>query len=315
MSEQKTQPLIVMAEDCIDEMLLDWEKGKEKGSTTHIPLLDQCWKWRKKEFNIWTGYTNEGKSLFLRYLSIVKSLKDDWKFIFCAPEDFPPKEFFDDMIHTVCGASTDRDNVRQVSREAYLQAYELIKNNFLFLYLKPPDNTIREVLINFEEILQTFPASVCMIDPLIKFARPKDMSDRDDLYAAYITSICTDFCRKHDVSLNLVMHQLTPRLTENGYYPKPTLYNIKGGGTWADGTDNILSIWRPLYAKDKMDDSVIFTSQKIKKQKLVGIPQDFSMRFDRKTNRYVHHDTKEELFRFPAFENLHKTLNIGGSNS
>ncbi len=96
------------------------------------------------------------------------------------------------------------------------------------------------------------------------------------------------------------MHQLTPRLQENNLYPKPTMYNIKGGGTWADGTDNILSIQRPLYASDKKDDEVLFTSQKIKKQKLVGIPQEFQMRFDRRTNRYINFNNSDDLYDFES---------------
>lgn len=76
------------------------------------------------------------------------------------------------------------------------------------------------------------------------------------------------------------------------------MYSIKGGGTWSDGTDNILSIWRPFYAKDKLSTEVVFASQKIKKQKLVGIPQEFPMRFDRRTNRFIDGKTNEDLFNF-----------------
>lgn len=281
---------IYSIEDCLPDMLNDLEKGKEKGSTTYILELDKCWKWRKNEFNIWTGYANEGKSVLIRYLSIIKSLEDNWKFLFCAPEDHPPKEFFDDMIHTISGKSTDKDNPYCISKEEYIETANKIKDNFKFVYVKPPYNTIKGVLKEFEEIIKDFKADAAVIDPLIKFARPKDMSERDDIYAAYITSILTDFAREHNLSLHLVMHQLTPRVDQDGYYPKPSAYQIKGGGTWMDGTDNILSAWRPKYAKDKICEDVIFSSQKIKKQKLVGIPQDFEMKFDRKTNRYTNID-------------------------
>ena len=42
------------------------------------------------------------------------------------------------------------------------------------------------------------------------------------------------------------------------------MYRIKGGGSWSDGFDNVLSVWRPNYAKDKIDSEVQFASQKIK---------------------------------------------------
>lgn len=298
--EEKKKSLIFSPEDCLDDMLYDLEHGKEKGSTTYIKDIDMCWTWRKGEFNIWTGYSNEGKSLFLRYLAIIKAIMAGWKFIFCAPEDFPPKEFFDDMIHTLSGLPTDPSNPNCIDRDLYLDMYTRIKDSFLFLYVNPPGNTIKGTLVEFEKALGDFKADAIVIDPLIKFARPKDMSERDDIYAAYITTIFTDFARLHNLSTHLVMHQLTPRILETGYYAKPSMYSIKGGGTWSDGTDNILSVWRPTYAKDKLSTEVIFASQKIKKQKLVGIPQDFKMKFDRRSNRYTDFITNRDLFDFDS---------------
>jgi twinkle protein len=73
---------------------------------------------------------------------------------------------------------------------------------------------------------------------------------------------------------------------------------MKGGGSWADGADNVLSVWRPHYAQNKEDTEVQFASQKIKKQKLVGIPQRLKTRFDRVSNRYVDFETGVPLFNF-----------------
>ncbi len=48
-------------------------------------------------------------------------------------------------------------------------------------------------------------------------------------------------------------------------------------------------IWRPDRALDFSSTAVIFGSQKIRKQKLVGIPGDVeNIQFDRKSNRYFH---------------------------
>jgi len=283
-------------DNCIEPMVKGLLEGKKKGTTTYIPEIDMCWKWLKKEFNIWTGYANEGKSLFLRYISIIKLLEEDWKFLFCAPEDFPPEEFFDDLIHTISGMSTDMSFSNVISEKKYREVAEKLKNNIFFVYIKPPHNTIKGVLEEFRPLIQGIGIDAAIIDPLLKFARPKGFSERDDIYAAYITTMCTDFAREMDISLHMVMHQLTPKI-EGGQYPKPSMYSVKGGGSWSDGTDNILSIWRPMYATNKVDDNVIFSSQKIKKQKLVGIPQDFKMRFDRRTNRYIKSDGSE-LYNF-----------------
>ncbi len=296
--DQQDYVEILTMDDCIDDMMRDLTVGKEKGSSTYIDQLDNAWTWKPGEFNIWTGYSNEGKSIFLRYLCLIKAIMDGWKFAFYAPEDFPAKEFFDDIIHTASGYSTDRDNPNFIRKELYTEMYQRLKDAIYFVYMKPTKSYLKNILTSFIPLTEQKGIRGCIIDPLIKVARPKEFMMADDKYAGYVTTMCTDFSRKTNISLHLVMHQITPKLQENGLHPKPSMYNIKGGGTWADGTDNVMSIWRPTYARDKVDDEVVFSSLKIKKQKLVGFPQDINFRFDRRTNRYVNHINKEDLFDF-----------------
>lgn len=303
LEEQKVQ--IYRPQDCIEKMKHGLLAGKVKGTTTYNADVDKCWRWRTKEANIWTGYGNEGKSLKLKQLALIKALEENRKFIFCSPEDFPPEEFYDDMIHTLSGQTTDKDYPNVISEELYDYCFNLIKDLFIFVYIKPPNNTIKGVLETFRRICEEEQGAVlgCVIDPILKFARPKGFSERDDIYAGYIGSICVDFCRETDTSFHLVMHQLTPQMEVGDVkrYPEPSMYRVKGGGSWSDGFDNVLSLWRPNYASDKMDTSVQFSSQKIKKQKLVGIPQKIGMTFDRRANRYLNMETGFPLYNFNKF--------------
>lgn len=297
---------IYTMDDCIDEMREDLVKGKEKGTSTYIAggqgdnswSLDNAWTWKLKEFNLWTGYTNEGKSQFIRYMSLIKAIVEGWKFAFYAPEDYPPKEFFDDLIHTASGYSTDKDNPNFIRRELYDQMYNRLKDLFYFVYIHPPKNTLNTVLKSFIPLIEEKGVKACIIDPLIKISRPPEYMNADDKYALHVTTLATHFSRKHNISLHLVMHQLGGKKQENGLFSKPSYYGIKGGGTWADGSDNVLEIWRPLYARDKEDTEVMFIADKIKKQKLVGVPQDIKIRFDPRTNRYVDWESKLDLFPF-----------------
>lgn len=285
--------------DCKEDMIYDLTYGKEKGTTTYIPKIDEAWTWRQGEFNLWSGYSNEGKSQFLRYVSLIKGLEEpDYKFAFYAPEDYPAKEFFDDIIHTASGYSTDKDNKNFIGEKLYRETFEQTKDIFYFNYIRPPKNTIINVLQSFIPLIEEQGVRACVIDPLIKVSRPAKYINADDKFAMYVTTLATDFARKFNVSLHLIMHQLTATTQENGLYTKPSMYRIKGGGTWADGTDNVMSIWRPNYARDKEDTEVMFSSAKIKKQKLVGLPQDVKIAFNRQTNRYVEFGTEKDLYDF-----------------
>lgn len=238
-------------------------------------------------------------SLILKQFCLIKALEENKKFIFSSPEDYPPAEFYDDMIHTLAGGSTDKDRDGYISDTLYKHCFGIINDLFHFVYIKPPYNTIESVLEEFDKLMRNNDTYGCIIDPILKFTPSKDAPERDDKYAAYIGSMMVDFARRNNISLHMVMHQLTPRVQENGLYAKPTMYNVKGGGSWVDGVDNLLCVQRPFYAKDKENPMVVFGSQKIKKQKLVGIPQDVELEFNRKTNRYM--INKTDLFYFDKF--------------
>lgn len=296
--------MIIRPKDCIEGMMDGLLNGKVKGTTTYNEDIDRFWTWRKQETNLWTGYANEGKSIFLKQLCTIKALEEDWKFLFSAPEDYPPEEFFDDIIHSVVGRTTDPTVLTQrtATVDEYEKAYNLIKDKFVFLYMPPPDNTIGQVLDEAEDIIRAEKISGMVIDPLLKHARPKKLAERDDIYAAHIGSLCVDYARRMNISLHLVMHQLTPTTDINTKnYAQPSMYRVKGGGSWADGFDNVLFVWRPDYATDKISPRVIVGSEKIKKQKLVGIPQKLELGFDRKSNRYNYASSQEPIFNFDKF--------------
>lgn len=289
---------IVSIQDCREDMLQDLRTGQERGSDTYFKEFNNAWTWKPGELNIWTGYANEGKSLFLKQLAMIKYLAEGKKFVFASPEDFPPKSFFDDLIHTLSGKSTDIGRMDSIKEEEYIKCMDRLQDGFRFLHLKPPFNTIPEVLSEVKDMDGVF---ALIIDPIMKFARPKDAPERDDLYASYITTLMTEFAREQKISLHLVIHQTTPRKNVKDLYDKPSMYQIKSGGSWSDGVDNVLFVQRPNYAKDKLDTTVHVGSLKVKKQKLVGIPQDFEIAYNRKTNRYVHMNDKP-VFDFDKFK-------------
>jgi len=292
---------IFRPEDCIEDMLYDLEHGKVKGSTTYVNEIDQFWTWRKGELNIHTGMANEGKSKMIRFLSLIKMLEEGWQFAFNSPEDFPPKEFYDDIIHTLSGKTTDKSNLYNelINKELYMYCYELIKNNIIFSYIKPPHNTIENALKEFTKLKEEMDIDGFILDPMMKFSKSKNAPDRVEEYSTYAVTLLGDFARTTESSVHLIIHQLTPTKSEkNGLYNKPNMYTIRGGGQIADGSDNVLILQRPQYAKDKLSTETLFGSDKIKNQKLVGIPGDVLFSFDRKTNRYCYHNTDISIYNF-----------------
>lgn len=292
---------IFTPESCIDEMILALDQGKDKGTTTYIDIIDQIWTWRRKELNIWTGFNNQGKGNFIRFLSLIKVLEEkDWKIALNSLEDVPANEYFDNLIHTISSLTTDKDNEYNtlISKELYKHCYELIKGKYFFSYIHPPHNTIENAIEEFEKLHEKENISEFIFDPLLKFQKSKQAPDRPEDYSAYVVTLLTDFARRTNSSVHLVIHQLTPEINSEGLYPTPSAYRIRGGGLIVDGTDNALFVCRPFYAKDKRSTVTVIGSEKIKHQKLVGIPGEVTLDFNRKTNRYVHKDGGMDLYNW-----------------
>jgi twinkle protein len=314
MKRQDTKLLLASIENSVikiknikDSMIEEFRKGKKPGSKTYVSDIDnvivngkfktKAWSWREGEMNIWTGYNNEGKSQMLIYLALMKALNEGKKFAFFSPENFPPNEFYDDMVHTITGKTTDRLNKEfDLSEDEYLAALEMIIDLFFFIYPtkdNKPDFRIDTIESVFKYLIWEYDVFGVVVDPYIKIRHEMEGGEQEHHYASRFMMDRINFTRENNVSYNLVMHQTTPRKENTGNYPKPNLYSIKGGGTFADSTDNVLTIWRPNRGIDPLSTEVSFISEKIKKQKLVGVPFRVDMDFDRKKNRYISLEGKD----------------------
>lgn len=274
-------------DDVIESMLDGFENGQERGTTTYIPQVDNAWTWRSGEVNIWTGYQNEGKSLFLNQLSTIKAYHDGWKFGVFSPENMPMKDFFNDLVEMYIGKSSDpyyKNN--QMTKDEYLEAINFVKRHFFLIYPKKNFN-LDSIFERAKFLVKTKGIRSLIIDPYNTVQHKMGRGEREDLYISRFMSELKRFAVDNKISVNLVAHQVTPQKDESGRYYKPDVNRIKGGGTFSDKADNVMFVWRPHRALDFSNTSVIFGSQKIKKQKLVGIPQEIeNIEFNIKEQRY-----------------------------
>lgn len=290
---------IITPEDDLEIMLQELKTGRAKGTTTYIKEYDNCWTWKEKTVNILTGYSNEGKGLWIKQMALIKALEEKKKFIIYAPEDYPSKDYFDDMIHTLTGRTTDTTYPTVISEELYLKAYNLIKDLFFFIYIKPPHNNLSNLIEVCSEITNDNDIFGLIVDPHSQVERDKNAPDRDDLYGSYFMSILKDFSMTHNVITFLIMHQQTPKKNEvTQCYPEPDGYAVKQGGNYMNSSDSIHITWRPDYGKNKESTRTIVGTKKVKSQKLVGIPQTMEFDFDRKSNRYIHMGTRKPVYNW-----------------
>ena len=281
--------------DCSDfeyEILKDYREGQPVGTTTYFAGVDACWRHRKGEVTIWTGYNNEGKSLFLKQLLLLKSKFDGWKHAFYSPEEMPYSEWYTDLIESYIGKSAD---LQQKRFNNYMTEFQLVEGmkfmqDHFYVVYPEEGQTLDQLLERFSYLVRKNNVQTVTIDPYNQVQHDMLPGEREDLYISRFMSKLKKFAVKHDVALHLVAHQITPDFKSTENYPKPNLYKVKGGGTFADKADNVVIVWREHRNTDIRNTSVKFISQKIKKQKLTGIPGFTELNFDRNKNRYFENE-------------------------
>lgn len=277
---------VITAKSITEKMMHSYHNGKERGTTTHVKRMDAHWTWRPTEVTLWTGYQNEGKSLYVEQLSTLKSHFDGWKHAVFSPENMPAEDWYDNIIEMYIGKSCDKHFDNVMTEKEYLRGIEFVNKHFFVIY-PDEDFKIGRIFDCTKELIEKEGVNNLILDPYNTIDHELNSGEREDLYISRFMSKLKRFAVKNYLPIQLVAHQLTPEKDNDGRYIKPDVNKIKGGGTFADKADNVNFIWRPDRALDFASTSVIFGSQKIKKQKLVGIPGEVeSINFNRKENRY-----------------------------
>lgn len=280
---------IFECKDFESDILFSYKNSQPVGSTTYYTNIDRCWTHRQGEVNLWTGYNNEGKSLLLKQLLLLKSKFEGWKHAIFSPEEVPLSEFYTDLIESYIGLSADKD---QAQWDNYMNEMQMKSgidfcNNHFFSVYPSEDHSISELLKKFSYLVRKHNIKTITFDPYNQIHHKMKLGEREDLYISRFMAKLKKFAVDHMVCVHLVAHQSTPLINSEENYPKPNIYKIKGGGTFGDKADNVLIVWREFRNTDQKNTEVKFISQKIKKQKLTGIPGETIINYDRKSNRYL----------------------------
>lgn len=275
---------VFSADDCFDQMLYTFRHGKNRGTSTYFKGLDGHFTWRTGEVTLWTGYNSEGKSKFLKQLLLLKSFNDNWRHAIFTPEDLPISDVFDDFIHSLIGKNIDKAYSNVMDESEYRAGFDFIRDK-IFL-IDPVKPTLENIFERASYLIRRYDVKTVTLDPYNQVWHEMASGEREDLYISRFMAALKSFAVKHDVCVNLVAHQVTPIVERDKNYPKPNLYKVKGGGTFADKTDNLLFVWRQNRNTNKRDTSVIVGSDKIKKQMQVGFPGEIELEFNPVTNRY-----------------------------
>ena len=203
----------------------------------------------------------------------------------------PVEEFYKDLIHAYVGKSPEKFHKNRMSQDELTQAMGFIGDHFFLIYPDDQAPTPEYMNVRFRELLIKQGIDGCVIDPYNQL--DNDMSkknNREDQYLSMFLTNAKRFAVENDLFYYIITHPKGNLSKEGLDYECPNVFDLSGGAMWNNKCDNILVTHRPFYTSDKISTDVHFKSQKIKKQKLNGIPGDVSLSFDRMTGRYYQMD-------------------------
>lgn len=288
---------VILLDNVRDSMLLSFKTGKSQGETTYFKLIDNHWRWKRGEVNLMHGIMNQGKSTMVMQLCLLKAVYRGYKFGFFSPEQDPPDDFYDDLIHMYIGENTQFGFSNQMSEENYIKGMDFIKEHFFYIYPENESPTPEYINSRFVELIKRHKIDGCIIDPYNQLDNDiKKSGGREDLYLSAFLSKQKRLAQVHDIFMFIITHP-KGNLSKNGNgdYEKPNIYDLSGGAMWSNKCDNVLCTYRPYYSSDYERRDVEFTSQKIKKQKLCGTPGTVNLMFNKSKMRYYEMDGQTPL--------------------
>lgn len=294
-----TLPLtdVIYLDNVRESMLLSFKTGQSRGETTHFKQIDEHFRWKRGELTLMHGIMNQGKSTMIMQLCLMKAVFEGYKYAFFSPEQDPPDDFYDDLVHMYLGGNTQIHFGNQVPESEYIKGMDFIKDHFFYIYPENESPTPEYINARFVDVIKKHNVDGCVIDPYNQLDNDiRKSGGREDLYLSAFLSGQKRLAQQFQIYMIIITHpkgNLTKKST--GDYEKPNVYDLSGGAMWSNKCDNVLCTYRPYYTSDKANRLIEFTSQKIKKQKLCGIPGDVQMTFRISEMRYHEMDGQYEL--------------------
>lgn len=271
---------IYFVEDLFQSMLANFRKGIQLAPTTRFGEMDEYFRWKKGDINLWTGYANMGKSFFVLQLMLTKSLYDGWKWAVFSPENYPANDFYDDLVEMLVGKWLDK-----MSEKEYTDACNFINEHIYYLYPED-DHTLENIHEKFRYLILKKGVDGVLVDPFNQLDKNQKSYERDDQYLSRVLKDIKRFALLNAVSYNIIAHPNKPNYKEDRSLPPADMYDLNGGSMWGNKSDQIISYHRPNFHTDKNDPIVEIYMQKIKRKRTGGKHGFFTLTLNWAAKRY-----------------------------
>lgn len=282
---------VIYGKDTIDESLKIYYFGYESAETTGISQIDRLFKWKRGELTVLTGIGNHGKSTFLNFLMLNKSVKDGTKWAVFSPENFPAHEYYHDLTEMILGCACNPTNPSRPDEATYRSIYDFVSEHFFYIYPKELSPSPEYIKSRFLELIIKNKVSGCAIDPYNQMSNDYSrVGGRDDKYLETFLADCSRFAMTNNLFFTIVCHPHKLQKNNSGGYDAPDVFDLAGGAMWNNKADNILTYHRPNRHSDPLDPTCEIYTRKVRRQKVVGEIGMESFHYNFRSRRFIFDD-------------------------
>jgi twinkle protein len=259
-------------EDIFPSMIENFKKGVELAPTTRFNTMDDFFRWKKGDINLFVGYGNHGKTFFALQLMLTKSIWDGWKWAVFSPENYPANDFYDDLVEMYVGKWLDN-----MTEQEYTDACHFISEHIFYVY---PDDAHDLGSINerFRHLVLKKGIDGVIVDPFNQLDHNQKAYQREDQYLSDVLKDIKRFALLNKICYNIVAHPKNPSdKNQDKSLPVVDMYDIAGGAMWGNKVDQIISYYRPQFHVNKNDPNVQVYIQKLKRKRTGGKLGDFPL--------------------------------------
>lgn len=272
---------IYYVDDIFPTMLENFRQGVQLAPKTHFGEMDEYFRWKKGDINLFVGWANHGKTTFAIQLMLTKSVYDGWKWGIFSPENYPATDFYDDLIEMYVGKWLNK-----MTEEEYVDAALFIDQHFFYIY--PEDgHDIHSINEKFRYLVLKKGIDGVLVDPWNQLDHIQKHFQREDQYLSEQLKDVKRFALLNSIVYNIIAHPVKMQRDSDKSYPPVDMYDVSGGSMWANKMDGILSYYRPNHHLNKVSPEVKIFIQKVKRRRTGGKPGDFEIRLDWDTKRFT----------------------------
>jgi len=277
------------AKDHIEEILSDFDHGRERGKSTGFKSLDPHFSLYPGWLYMLNGYPNEGKTTFWLNIMAASTILYGDKWGIYSPENYPVKNIIDTLAEILLDNTANPEFQNRIKKYDYKDVVlEHIEKHFFFVN-NEDGYSPKKLAIVKEELIRKKGITGFFTDPWSALDHT-DMGNREDLYISQCLNREIRLATKYSIINMISHHPPKPPEQKDGGLKAPHPYQLSGGAMWWNKSYVICCLHR-INRVDYTETKVGFHVQKVKEEKVFGEKtnqnEPIIFEYKRRSNRFL----------------------------